>query len=403
MWKGVFFLMKTVIEKGFVFYQGKFQELEKLVIEKGKISEITIASTKAKKGKAAPAAKKKTDEITETIDCSGKYIVPGFIDPHTHISLEQNGIGHIDSDSNEVYGLVTPQIRAFDAVKMRDKAFTDAINGGITTVMVTPGSANPIGGQACIVKTKGRVVEEACVKESCAMKFAFGENPKNVYGGQKKFPSTRMGTAAVIREWLMKAQDYLKRKKNKEFKERDIKLEALIPLIEGKIPVRAHCHQADDIITAYRIAQEFNLDIVFDHCTEGHLISKELGKWKAKAVIGPSMTGRTKPEVANKSFETPKILMDEGCVVALTTDFPVVNIEALNATASLAVKYGLDEDKAIKALTENAALILGLDKKLGKLEAGFDADVVVWNGHPLDTRSKPLYVFIDGEKALERS
>ena len=393
--------MKTVIEKGNIFYQGKFQELEKLVIEKGKILEVTIASIKAKKGKAAPASKKKTDDITETIDCSGKYIVPGFIDPHTHISLEQDGLGHADSDGNELYGLVTPQVKAYDAVKMRDNAFNDAIKGGVTTVMITPGSANPIGGQACIVKTKGKVVDDACIKESCAMKFAFGENPPGVYGNQKKFPSTRMGTAAVIREWLMKAQDYLKRKKNKEFKERDIKLEALIPLIEGNIPVRAHAHQADDIITAYRIAQEFNLDIVFDHCTEGHLIAKELGKWKAKAVVGPTLIGRTKPEVSHKSFETPKILMDEGCMVALTTDYPINTIEALNVIASLAVKYGLDEDKAIKALTENAAFILGLDKRLGKLEPGFDADVVVWNGHPLDSRSKPIYVFIDGEKALD--
>ena len=394
--------MKTVMEKGYIFYQGKFQELDKLVIEKGKISEVVIASTKAKKGKAAPAAKKKNDEISETIDCTGKYIVPGFIDPHTHLSLEQDGIGHYDSDANELYGLITPQIRAYDAVKMRDKAFQDAINGGITTVMITPGSSNPIGGQACIVKTKGRIVDEACIKESCAMKFAFGENPKNVYGNQKKFPSTRMGNAAVIREWLMKAQDYLKRKKNKEFKERDVKLEALIPLIEGKIPVRAHAHQADDIITAYRIAQEFNLDIVFDHCTEGHLIAKELGKWKAKAVIGPTMTGRIKPEVAHKSFETPKILSDEGCLIAFTTDYPVNTIEILNVTASMAVKYGLDPDKAIKALTENAAIILGLDQRLGKIETGFDADVAIWDGHPLDSRSKPNYVFIDGEKVLER-
>jgi imidazolonepropionase-like amidohydrolase len=392
--------MKTILEKGTIFFQGKFQELERLTIEKGKITEISIVTTKTKKGKNTPVAKKKTDDLEETIDCSGKFIVPGFIDPHTHISLEQDGIGHIDSDGNEMYGLITPQVRAYDAVKMRDQAFKDALKGGVTTVMITPGSANPIGGQACIVKIKGRIVDEACIKESCAMKFAFGENPKNVYGNQKKFPSTRMGTAAIIREWLMKAQDYLKRKKNKEFKERDIKLEALLPLIEGKIPVRAHAHQADDIITAYRIAQEFNLDIVFDHCTEGHLISKELGKWKAKAVVGPTLIGRTKPEVSHKSFETPKTLMDEGCVVALTTDYPINTIESLNTIAAFAVKYGLDENRAIKALTENAAIILGLDKKLGKIETGFDADIVVWEGHPLDTRSKPNYVFIDGEKVL---
>lgn len=393
--------MKTIIEKGYVFYQGKFQELEKLVLENGKISEINVVSTKAKKSKSAPASKKKNEEISETIDCSGKYIVPGFIDPHTHLTLEQDGIGGFDSDCNEIFGLITPQIKAFDAVKMRDQSIKDAVKGGVTTAMITPGSANPIGGQACIVKMKGNVIDEACLKESCAMKFAYGENPKRVYGDQKKFPCTRMGTTAVIREYLMKAQDYMKKKKNKEFKDRDIKLEALIPLLEGKIPARCHAHQADDIITAYRIAQEFNIDIIFDHCTEGHLIAKELGKWKAKTVVGPTMTTRKKPEVAHKSFETPKILSDEGCTVAFTTDHPVLPIETLSLTASLAVRYGMDEDKAIKALTENAAIILGLDKRLGKIENGFDADIAVWDGHPLDGRSKPVLVFIDGDKVLD--
>ena len=227
-----------------------------------------------------------------------------------------------------------------------------------------------------------------------------GENPKRVYGEQKKFPSTRMGTAAVIREWLMKAQDYLKRKKTKEFKEREIRLEALIPLIEGKIQARAHAHQADDIITAYRIAQEFNLDLVFDHCTEGHLIAKELGKWKARAVVGPTLSSRSKAELKNKTFDTVGILMDEGCVVALTTDHPVMPIESLSVAAAMCVRHGLDEERAIKAITENPAIILGLDKRLGKLEVGYDADVVVWDGHPLDTRSKTEAVFVDGNKVI---
>jgi imidazolonepropionase-like amidohydrolase len=283
---------------------------------------------------------------------------------------------------------------------MRDRGFKDAISGGITTCMITPGSANPIGGQCCIVKMVGNVAEDAVIRESCGMKFAFGENPKNCYGEQKKFPSTRMGTAAVIREWLMKAQDYQKRRKSKDFKERDIKLEALLPLIEGKIQARAHAHQADDIITAYRIAQEFNLDMVFEHCTEGHLIAKELGRWKAKAVVGPTFSTRTKPELKHKTFETVGILMDEGCTVAITTDHPVVPIEGLNVTASMCVKHGLAEEKAIKAISENPAIILGLDKRLGKLEVGFDADVVVWNGHPLDSRSNTDTVFIDGNKVL---
>lgn len=393
--------MKTVIKNGSVFYKGKFQQLDKMILENGKILEISIVSANAKKNKPITANKKSKDEKIETIDCSGKYVLPGFIDPHTHLSLEPDGVGHLDSDTNETYGLITPHIRAYDAIKMRDRAIKDALQGGVTTAMITPGSANPIGGQCCIVKLIGNTIDEACINDFCAMKFAFGENPKRVYGGQGKFPSTRMGNAATIREWLMKAQDYKKKKKNKDFKDRDIRLEALLPLIDRKIPARAHAHQADDIVTAHRIAQEFNIDIVFDHCTEGHLIAKKLGDWKAKAVVGPSMTTRKKPEVANKTFETPKILMDEGVIVALTTDHPVMPAETLSVSASMAVRYGLDDDRALLAITENPAIILGIDKRVGKLEKGYDADVVVWNGHPLDTRSKPEYVFINGEKIVD--
>lgn len=392
--------MKIVLEKGHVFYQDAFQELESLVIDKGKIVEISIVSSKAKKTKAA-SKKKKADSSVKPIDCTGKFITPGFIDAHTHISLQQDGFGSLDNDSNELYGLLTPQVRAFDALKMRDKAFEDAIRGGVTTVMVSPGSSNPIGGQACIVKTARRLPDDAVIKDSAAMKLAFGENPKNNYGGQKKFPCTRMGTAAVVREFLMKAQDYQKFKKTKDFKDRDIKLEAMQPLIEGKMLARAHAHSADDIITAYRIAQEFNFELVFDHCTEGHLIAKELGMWKAKAVVGPLFVARLKPEVANRSYETPLRLMEEGCLVALTTDHPVNPIESLSMAATMCVRYGMEEKDAIKAVTENAAAILGLEKSIGKLEPEFDADVVIWNGNPLDGRSKPEKVYIDGELVFE--
>jgi imidazolonepropionase-like amidohydrolase len=266
--------------------------------------------------------------------------------------------------------------------------------------MVTPGSANPIGGQTCIIKLRGNTADEASVREVAGIKFAYGENPKRIYGEQKQFPCTRMGIAAVIREWLMKAQDYGKKKKTKEFKERDIKLEALLPLLEGKIQARAHAHSADDIITAYRIAQEFNLDLVIDHCTEGHLIAKELGRWKARAVVGPTFSARSKPELRHKNFDTVRTLLDEGCIVAITTDHPVIPIEGLSLAAALCVRHGLDEERAMKAITEYPAIILGLDKKLGKLEVGFDADVSVWDGHPFDARSKPEAVFIDGNKVL---
>ena len=390
--------MKVIITKGTIFYQGKFQPLGRMLLEKGKIVEITLASAKAKKVKADH--KDKTDAPPLAVDGNGKFILPGFIDAHTHLGLEEEGVGWVDADVNESFGLATPQVRAFDAVKMRDRAFTDALSGGVTTCMVSPGSSNPIGGQTCILKMQGNVVEEAAIKECSGIKFAFGENPKKVYGDQKQFPCTRMGTAAVIREWLMKAQDYAKKKKTKDFKEREIKLEALLPLLEGKIQARAHAHTADDILTAYRIAQEFNLDLVLDHCTEGHLIAKELGRWKAKAVVGPTFSSRSKPELRHKSFDTVRILLDEGCLVAITTDHPVIPIEGLTLCAAMCVRHGLEEDRAIKAISEFPAAILGLDKKLGKLEVGLDADVVVWNGHPLDARATVAAAFIDGKKAL---
>ncbi len=389
---------RIILEKGTVFFQGKFQQLGRMVLDHGKIGEITLANVKAKKAKSH--GKEKGEGSDKVIDCEGKYILPGMIDAHTHLSLEEDGIGWCDSDLNEEFGLVTPHIRAFDALKMRDRTFKDALRGGITTCMVTPGSANPIGGQSCVIKMFGNVPEESVIKESSGMKFAFGENPKRCYGEQKQFPCTRMGTAAIIREWLMKGQDYSKKKKSKDFKERDIKLEALLPLLEGKIQARAHAHLADDIITAYRIAQEFNLDLIIDHCTEGHLIAKELGRWKAKCVVGPTFSPRGKPEVRNKTFDTVKILMDEGCLVAITTDHPVIPLEGLSLMASLCVRHGLEEDRAIKAVTEYPAAILGMEKRLGKLEVGFDADVVVWNGHPLDARSQADSVFINAKEIL---
>ncbi len=392
--------MRTVIEKGTVFYQGKFQELGQMIVDGGKISDVNLLSVKAKKAKSGPKSKHDHHANETVINCEKKYILPGFIDAHTHLTLEEEGIGELDADLNESFGLVTPHVRALDAIKMKDQSIKDALSGGVTTCMVTPGSSNPIGGQTCIMKLRGKIVDEAVIRETAGMKFAYGENPKRTYGQQKQFPSTRMGTAAVIREWLMKAQDYSKKKKTKEFKERDIKLEALLPLLEGKIQARAHAHSADDIITAYRIAQEFNLDQVIDHCTEGHLIAKELGRWKARAVVGPTFSSRGKPELRYKSFDTVRVLLDEGCVVAVTTDHPVIPIQGLALMAALCVRHGLDEERAIKAITEYPALILGLDKRLGKLESGFDADFVVWDGHPLDARSKPEAVFVDGVQVL---
>ncbi|MDN5332449.1 MAG: hypothetical protein PWP45_1674 [Tepidanaerobacteraceae bacterium] len=340
-------------------------------------------------------------EGCEVMDATGKYVFPGFIDAHSHVGIFEEGVGEIGEDGNEMTDPVTPHLRALDAVNPGDKAFDDAIKGGVTCVFTGPGSANVIGGQSIAVKTFGRVIDKMVVKAPAGLKVAFGENPKRVYGQQKKMPSTRMGTAALLRETLTKAKNYLEKRKialeKGEFFEKDLKMEVLCELLEKRIPLRAHAHRADDIMTAVRIAREFDIEIVIEHCTEGHLIADELAELGVAAVVGPSLTSRSKVELKDLSFKTAGILANRGVKVAIMTDHPVVPIQYLNICAALAVKEGMKPEDALSAITINAAEIIGIADRVGSIEEGKDADIVIWDGFPLEIMSKPELVMIEGK------
>ena len=338
----------------------------------------------------------------QIIDAKGKFVFPGFIDAHTHVGIFEEVIGEVGEDGNEWTDPVTPHLRAIDAVNPRDKAFEDAVKGGITCVFTGPGSANVIGGQSIAIKTHGHIIDKMVVKAPAGLKVAFGENPKRVYGEQKKMPSTRMGTAALLRETLVKAQNY-KAKLESEISnpdkviERDLKLEILCDVLDKKIPIRAHAHRADDILTAIRIAREFDVNIVIEHCTEGHLIAEVLAEYNIPAVVGPSLVSRAKYELKDVSFATPGLLANKGVKVALITDHPVIPVQYLPICAALAVKEGMREEDALAAITINPAEIIGISDQVGSLEKGKDADVVIWDGFPLDIKARPSHVIIDGK------
>ncbi|NLJ40407.1 MAG: amidohydrolase [Clostridiales bacterium] len=337
----------------------------------------------------------------EVIDAEGKWVMPGIIDAHCHIGMWEDGIGFEGADGNEATNPVTPSLRAIDAVNPEDTCFKEARENGITTVVTGPGSANVIGGQFAALKTFGRRVDDMILKEPLALKVAFGENPKRVYHGQKKAPSTRMATVAILRVHLVKGQEYKKRlEKGKDdpdkMPERDLNMEILMKVLNKEIPLKAHAHRADDILTALRIAKEFDVDITLDHCTEGHRIMDFLIEEDAKAIVGPLFSDRSKVELKNMTFKAPGILSKAGLKIAMMTDHPVIPIQYLPVCAAIAVKEGMDEMEALKSITINAAEITGIADRVGSLEEGKDADIVIYDGDPLDVRSKTEWVFIDG-------
>jgi imidazolonepropionase-like amidohydrolase len=334
----------------------------------------------------------------EIFDAEGGFVMPGIIDAHCHIGMWEDGLGFEGDDGNEITDPVTPQLRAIDAINPMDRAFKEAYENGITCVCTGPGSANVIGGQFATIKTKGKRIDDMIVQEPAAMKVAFGENPKRCYNSKKQTPSTRMATASILREYLFKTKNYIKNKdKNENF---DMKLESLIPVVNGELNVKAHAHRADDIFTAIRIANEFGLKMTIEHCTEGHLIADELAKEGYAAIVGPSLTTRSKVELKELSFETPKALYKAGVKIALMTDHPVIPVHYLPMCAALAVKAGLDEEAALKAITINPAEILGISHRVGSIEIGKDADIVVFDKHPFDIYAKTKLVLIDGEIAF---
>ena len=336
----------------------------------------------------------------EIIDGKDKTVIPGIIDAHTHLGIEEDGIGWEGQDCNEMTDPITPHLRAIDAVNPEDFALKESLQNGVTTIMTGPGSANVLGGESMVIKTYGKTVDQMVLKNPAGLKAAFGENPKRVYNKQNKLPSTRMGIAAIMRENLMKAQDYIQKKENavkdnKPF-DRDIKMESLIRVINKELPLKVHAHRADDIMTAMRIAKEFDINITLEHCTEGHKIADEIAQAGIPAIVGPSMTGRVKVELSDLSFKTAGILAKAGVKVALMSDHPVIPTKNATVYAALAIKEGLDPKEALKAITINPAEILGVDDKVGSIEEGKDADLVIYSGHPLDITSNIEKVLING-------
>ncbi len=343
----------------------------------------------------------------QVIDGQGHWVFPGFIDAHCHIGMWEEGIGFEGADGNETTDPITPHLRAIDAINPLDEAFKSALKGGVTCAASGPGSANVIGGTFAVIKLAGNRVDDMIVKNPLAMKCAFGENPKRVYGAKKTTPSTRMGTAALLRDTLAKAVEYDKKKRAGEIDPAkapnyDMKMEAMLPVVRGEMPLKAHAHRTDDIFTSIRIAKEFGLKLTLEHCTEGHLIADQLAKEGYVAIVGPSFGSKTKFELKEKSFDTPAALHKAGVKIAIMTDSPVIPLEYLPMCAALAHKAGLEELEAIKAITINAAEILELGDRLGSLEIGKDGDVVIWEGHPFDLQAKVVTTIVDGVVVYQR-
>jgi len=340
----------------------------------------------------------------DVVDATGKWVLPGFIDAHVHAGVSEESQGWAGQDTNERTSPNTAQVRALDGINPADQGFRDAIGGGVLAVNVNPGSANPIGGQTVAIKCWGRTVDEMVLREPAGLKSALGENPKRVYGERKETPSTRLGTAAVIRSAFVAAQNYQAKlaaagaSQDSAPVDRDLKLEALARVLRREIPWRQHCHRADDIATAMRMAREFGYELVIDHGTEAYLIADQIAAAGIPVIIGPLLTNRSKVELRNRSLANPGRLAAAGVMIAITTDHPVVPIHFLIHQATLAVKEGLDRETALRAVTINPARIIGCADRLGSLTEGKDADVVIWSGDPLDVMSRAERAFQDGRE-----
>lgn len=343
----------------------------------------------------------------QVFDAAGCLVTPGFIDAHTHIGLHEESVRWEGQDYNEMSSPVTPGMRAIDAINPMDEAFMNAIRGGVTSAVTGPGSANVIGGTFVAIKLHGRRVDDMVLRNPVAMKVAFGENPKGCYGQNgKKEPNTRMAIAALLREELAKTKRYaddIAAAEADPTKTRpyDFDLEAMLPVIRREIPLKVHAHRADDMLTALRIAHEFNVDVTLDHVTEGHLIADILAEEGRPVLVGPSLGSKSKFELKEKTFATPGILHRAGLPVCIITDAPVIPLCHLPLCAGLAVKEGLDEDEAWRAITINPARVAGIDARVGSLEVGKDADIAVFEGNPLrDVQCVTRQVFISGEPML---
>lgn len=377
-----------------ILTNGKIYTMEGRIIEKGSIH--------IKDKKIAKIIEDKYYlEGENIIDLKGASVYPGFIDAHTHLGILEENMGFEGNDINETSDPITPHLRGIDGINPMDGCFKRAIKAGVTSVLTGPGSANVMGGEFAAIKTYGISVDEMIIKAPVALKVAFGENPKRFYNAKGKTPITRMGTAALLRQTITEAINYKNKKakaiNNNEIFEIDLKMEAILPVLDKKIPLKAHAHRADDILTALRIAKEFDLDITLDHCTEGHLVKDQIKASGKPVLLGPGMHYNSKIELTNRSFEAAAILSKMGVKVAIITDHPVVEIQYLPLSAALCVKAGMSENEAIRAITINAAEIAGIDHKVGSIKEGKDADLAIFNGNPLDIFTETLYTIVDGE------
>ena len=368
-------------------------EMTDILVENGKIAKIGNLSEK---------------DYPEAIiiDANNQYVTPGVVDPHCHIGIFEEAIGFEGADGNEATSPITPELRAIDAIKPQDVAFQESLEAGVTTVCTGPGSANLIGGTFCIMKTYGKTMDDMIVVKESSMKMALGENPKRVYGHRTQSPSTRMASAALIREALVKAKEYKERlndyeqslQENKEVKkpEFNAKNDALARVFDG-FPVKIHAHQQDDIVTAIRIIEEFGLNATIEHATEGYLIADYLKQHNQRVIIGPTLGSKSKYELRNKSFSAGKVLKDAGVEFAIMSDHPVIHLANALTQVGIFVRDGLDELSALRAVTIDAARLNHIDQRVGSIEVGKDADIVIWDGHPLHYLTKTSKVFVNGE------
>jgi imidazolonepropionase-like amidohydrolase len=381
-----------LLKNGRVFTPFEMIEKCDILIDKGKIKKVNpdINVDKA-----------------EIINVKGKIVTPGFIDAHCHVGIYEESIGEPGADGNEMTDPITPHLRAIDAINPTDLAFKDAYQAGITSLLTGPGSGNVIGGQNVVIKTAGSpIVDDRIVLDPAGMKMALGENPKRVYGEQKKSPTTRMANAALLREALYKAKKYIEKNKKKNKKDNDkvgfdAKSEALSMVIKKIIPIRGHAHRADDIVTFIRIKDEFGINLVIEHGTESHLIADYIAKKNIPIVVGPSLSARVKVELKEITFKTPKILFENKVLFAIMTDAPVLPINSLPLMVGYSIKEGLPWEEGLKSITSNAAEICGVSDRIGSIKKGMDADIAVFDKDPFRIESRCLLTIIDG-KVIKR-